>query len=170
MIEISLTESLRRRFWNKVDKTAGCWIWTGSTNGWGGMINRGPAAKGGNFLAHRVSWVIHNGPIPKGMMVLHNCPGGDNPRCVNPDHLWLGTQRDNVIDLMAKGRRPDDYAKGEKNGRHKLTAENVAEIRKILQPGTRAKYGLVTDLAKQFGVSVSAIQCVRDGRKWSHVT
>jgi hypothetical protein len=73
---------------------SGCWPWTGkiATNGYGYLDN---------MLAHRASWLIHHGPIPEGLQVLHHC---DNPRCVNPDHLWLGTQADNVADMMAKGR------------------------------------------------------------------
>src|SRR5438552_3767215 len=117
---------LVERFWKGIIKMDHCWIWTRATNGRAGIINCSPF---GHVLVTRLSWIIHRGPIPKGMFVLHNCPGGDNPRCVNPKHLWLGTQADNVLDLIKKGRRPHDYAKGEKNGRAKLTNRDVLTIR-----------------------------------------
>ena len=92
-------------FWSNVDKTSGCWLWTGSTNGcgYGQFTYNGKLEK-----AHRVSWQIHHGPLPlwsghtTGICVLHRC---DVPLCVNPDHLFLGTQGDNVADMIEKGRR-----------------------------------------------------------------
>lgn len=92
------------RFWPKVDKSPGhgpqgeCWVWTASTNPDGyGNLNHGKENR-----AHRVSWKIHNGPIPPDLQVLHRC---DNPPCVRPDHLWLGTHADNMRDMGIKGRR-----------------------------------------------------------------
>lgn len=89
------------RFWEKVHKTPTCWIWTASTTefGYGQLL-----ADGKRQDAHRLSWVLHYGPIPEGKCVLHNCPGGDNPACVRPDHLWLGTKKDNAQDALQKGR------------------------------------------------------------------
>ena len=86
------------RFWGKVDKTDGCWLWTAGTNinGYGRLsVNRIA------ILAHRYSWALHNGEIPKGMCVMHKC---DNPPCVNPDHLEMGSQQDNLKDMLSKGR------------------------------------------------------------------
>jgi hypothetical protein len=81
-------------FWNKVNKTSGCWIWTAANkDGYGRYSNSG--------YAHRISWEMHFGKIPAGMFVCHKC---DNPPCVNPDHLFLGTNQDNVNDMRAKGR------------------------------------------------------------------
>jgi hypothetical protein len=95
--------TLPKRFWAKVNKTESCWLWTASKHPFGyGTIFSG--IKGTPPLcAHAVSWVLHNGPISKGLCVLHNCPGRDNPACVNPAHLWLGTKRDNTNDAIKKG-------------------------------------------------------------------
>lgn len=88
------------RFWEKVEKTEGCWNWTGAVYGGGyGNLNAGP--DGGYVRAHRFSYELHHGPIPHGQLVMHAC---DNRRCVNPAHLSLGTHRDNTRDAMAKGR------------------------------------------------------------------
>lgn len=96
--------SLEERFWEKVQKTDSCWPWTGFLNHFGyGNISSG-GRYGRPIRAHRVSWELHNGPIPDGLFVLHNCPSGDNPACVNPAHLWLGTKLQNSRDMMAKGR------------------------------------------------------------------
>lgn len=89
------------RFWARVEKTDGCWLWRGYAMHKGyGVIHRGrrPAR------AHRVAWELTYGPIPAGLHVLHNCPGGDNRRCVRPSHLWLGTTADNNADRLRKGR------------------------------------------------------------------
>lgn len=87
-----------RLFWKKVEKTETCWLWTAALNnsGYGAF-----AFEGSRWLAHRFSYFIHKGPIPTGMYVLHRC---DSPRCVNPDHLWIGTQADNMRDCAEKGR------------------------------------------------------------------
>ena len=92
------------RFWEKVDKQPGdgCWVWVGAKTRGYGIIGIGSSQA---LKAHRFSWEIHFGPIPpETPHVLHNCPGGDNPSCVRPDHLFLGDQRINVKDMAAKGR------------------------------------------------------------------
>ncbi len=94
---------IMERFWSRVAKMeSGCWIWQGSKTpkGHGSMWLNG-RTRG----AHRISWEIANGPIPAGLLVCHDCPGGDNPSCVNPAHLFLGTEQDNARDAMAKGLR-----------------------------------------------------------------
>lgn len=93
------TRPLMERFWEKVDMSGDCWVWTGSCSPWGyGQIGVPP-----NQIAraHRVSWELHHGPIPHGLYVCHHC---DNPRCVRPDHLFLGTPSDNTQDMLHKGR------------------------------------------------------------------
>jgi HNH endonuclease len=141
-------------FWNKVDKTNDCWVWTASCNelGYGHF-----GVKRKINLAHRVSWVIHNGQIPNGMLVCHRC---DNPPCVRPDHLFLGTNADNSRDSVAKKRRARHI--GTKNGSNKLTEDQIREIRKSY------KNGEVTfqDLADKFNVSNGHISRIVHKQSW----
>lgn len=100
--KLRIFPSLSERFWAKVDKRgpSECWLWTGAKGptGYGHLNN-----KSGSNIAHRISYELHFGPIPQDMCVCHNCPGGDNPSCVNPSHLWLGTQLENIADMKQKG-------------------------------------------------------------------
>lgn len=91
---------VEQRFWAKVKRGPDCWLWTGATTRGYGHIKRGPA-NAGTAQATHLSWEIHNGPIPDGLMVLHHC---DNPPCVNPEHLYLGTHKDNMRDRAVRGR------------------------------------------------------------------
>lgn len=162
-----LSANFPKRFWLKVERTAGCWIWTGRKHDFGyGEIWRGAGTSSlGPVRAHVASWILHRGPIPEGMFVLHNCPGGDNPSCVRPDHLWLGSQSENMTDKMNKGRYV--YPKvhhGEGHYAHKLTDAAIRQIRSITP-----YYGFLRQMADRFGVSVSAIWHVVHGRKWKHL-
>lgn len=163
------------RFWSHVKKDGPipshcpelgpCWIWTGGTNADGyGRIGRA----GTKILAHRFSWELHNGPVPDGFHVLHHC---DNPPCPNPAHLFLGTDADNVHDMLSKGRgptgdrsgvrlHPELYC-GERSSFAKLTEEQVREIRTL--PGTLAA------IASRFMVTAGTISMIRRGITWKSV-
>lgn len=150
-----MKSSAAQRFWSGVDKSGDCWIWTRSTSDTGyGCFHDGRA-----YSTHRYSWILHNGPIPPGMCVLHRC---DNRPCVRPDHLFLGTKRDNSIDMASKGRGLTPCLKGEAHGEARLTDYAVCVI--LTSPETGRA------LASRFGVSESAVSLVRRGRTWVHIT
>lgn len=144
------------RYWAKVIQGEGCWGWSASKSRGYAQINVG-GRRFTNTRAHRVSWVIHNGPIPAGKCVLHKC---DNPECSNPAHLFLGTKRDNSRDMYAKQRcslqrYPDIYKK-----RHrKLNVEAVTRIRNEREVSTN-------EWARRLGVSSSLVKLVRQGKAW----
>ncbi len=149
------------RFWAKVEKTDKCWLWKRAlqTSGYGFV--RVPGA--GMMLAHRVSWILAHGPIPPGhgahgICVLHNCPDGDNPRCVNPAHLFLGDHDANMADRQAKGR----VVRGARHGRATLSPSMVREIR-TSNESLRA-------VAARLRISYSVAQAVRDGKTYRDVT
>jgi HNH endonuclease len=137
---------LKTRFWEKVEKTDACWRWLATKNNKGyGMFYAG-AANGSKDLAHRVSWILHNGPIPEGKNVLHRC---DNPECTNPEHLFVGSHRDNMRDKHAKGRAYPASA----DRRRKLTPEQGAEAKKMHEAGTPLRA-----LARHFGCDRDAVR------------
>lgn len=141
---------LEERFWNYVQKTDTCWLWTGATRNFGyGVINAGGDG-GAALVAHRVSWEIHNGPIPAGMVVCHKC---DNPPCVRPDHLFLGTVADNNADMRQKGRASGGVRDRERHSQTKLTYAQIAEIQATFIPG-KTTY---REFAERYGVAGSTI-------------
>jgi hypothetical protein len=150
-------DAMADAFWGKVEQTDGCWVWTGWINNKG----YGIAAVGKKLAnAHRHSWTIHNGPIPAGIQVLHHC---DNRCCVNPDHLFLGTHKDNMADMAAKGRAAS--SPGISNPSHvKLTEHDVREMLGLREAGAK-----VLILAARFGVSKGMVQHICHGRKWAHI-
>lgn len=153
------------RFWPKVNKRSGtfgidgtfpteCWEWIASVakNGYGEFnINRR------SHGSHRVAWELTVGPIPSGLWVLHQC---DNRKCVNPDHLFLGTVTDNNKDKIKKGRSN----RGEKHGHAKLTAKDVVDIRIKVDSGITQ-----TAIAKIYGVDPSTISYICNNKTWSFV-
>jgi len=148
---------IAERFWTKVKKTEGCWIWIGALNEDGyGKLSRGPGLDWDR--THRISWEIHFGPIPGDSHVLHTC---DNRACVRPDHLFSGDQVANVRDMLQKGRGVN--LKGSAHGRAKLTEEDVRLIRR-LRPEWSAKR-----LAEKFNVSPAAIYFAASGKNWAHL-
>lgn len=148
--------SLEERFWPKVDKSGDCWLWLGSTWHYGyGCIYVAKPRKAAN--AHRVSYEMANGPIPKGLFVLHRC---DNPRCVRPSHLFLGTQMDNVRDMVNKGRERFSH-RGEKHPSVKLSESEVIDIRRQSARGQSQR-----SIAREYGVTRSAITGILHKRTW----
>lgn len=147
------------KFWKYVNKTDGCWIWTGPKfpNGYGAsrMSNSGP-----KMNAHRIAWILTNGPIQDGLHVCHNCPGGDNPICVRPDHMFLGTCKDNLADCSAKGRMHP----GSQHGMSKLTEEKVIQIRALSASGVQQKV-----IASMFGMSKGVVCSICNRKAWKHV-
>jgi len=147
------------RFWSKVEKGEGCWRWTASTTGRDGA-RYGIFSATGNRIerAHRVAWELTHGSIPDGLFVCHHC---DNPSCVRPDHLFLGTPADNTRDMDAKGRRAAQL--GTANPASKLTDAQVAEIRTL---GKKPRRPEMRALATKYGVHVNTIDNVFERRNW----
>lgn len=137
---------------------AGCWIWIGSDYGDGRYGGFGLGQRGAVEYAHRASWRIHCGEIPAGMFVCHHC---DVPACVNPHHLFLGTPKENTHDMLRKGRAGAPNHRGVRNGRAKLTEDQVRQLRAT--PGTLREVGAL------FGVSTHIVRSIRIGKLWSHV-
>jgi hypothetical protein len=133
---------------------AGCWVWMGSSQvrGYGEIISNNR-----KHLAHRASYEAFVGKIPKGMYVCHAC---DNVACVNPNHLFLGTQKQNLQDMASKGRS----TRGVKNPMAKLTEEQVKEIKQGFAEGKTDM-----ELAKQFNMSRQGINGIRKEKLWSYV-
>lgn len=132
------------------EPNSGCWLWTGAVDG------RGYAAiKDGQRMrrASRVSWELNRGSFDAKLKLLHKC---DNPLCVNPEHLFLGTNLDNTRDMFAKGRAHD-----RRGNNAKLTPKIVVEVRSSKLSGRK--------LAAQFGVTPATISLVRSGKRWGHV-
>lgn len=172
-------------FWKQVDKSGDCWIWTAS------KIGRGYGQVKFNYKhlrSHRVSWELTYGPIPKGLFVLHKC---DNPACVNPDHLELGTHKENMRQMVERERspkgernarvmyperyptgdshysrlQPERMARGEKHGNSKLTADNIRHIRQVYSAGEST----YEQLAHVYGVSITCIWNIVTRKTWAHV-
>jgi len=154
-----LVSGVEGRFWSKIQKLSqangGCWIWLGGFNdkGYGVLHNNRTC------YAHRYSWELVYGPIKSQLaFVCHTC---DNPKCVNPNHLFLGDNNDNVQDKVSKGRQ----ARGHRPGIDKLTEEKVKEIRQLYTTGQYT----CRQLATQFSVSKSTIIAVIARKQWKHV-
>lgn len=174
------------RFWTKVKKTSSCWPWTAALNPSGYGMLSGGRKKDAPLRAHRISWIIHMGQIPNGMHVLHRC---DNRRCVNPSHLFLGSNLDNVRDMVKKERNakgvkhsetmkrfaargdkngtkthPEKILKGESHFAAILTNGKIIQIRSMRRAGLKLKH--IGDI---FGVAKSTICCICKRRRWKHV-
>jgi hypothetical protein len=151
------TVSLRDRLYSKfiVRPKTRCWVWISTRNPQGyGLFQVGKSAR----LAHRISWAYHNGD-PGDLCVLHRC---DNPPCVNPEHLFLGTRTDNLKDMREKGRwKCLNPQKGSKNPFSVLTESQVKEIKRST--------GSSREVAQRYGVNSSCVRKIRSGKSWTHV-
>ena len=152
----TMTATVIVRFWNKVDRRGGpeaCWPWLAGCvrDGRGVFYPR----RNRQIVAARIMWALTYGPVPDGMVVCHHC---DNPSCVNPVHLFIGTQADNLADMRSKERG----ARGERHGISVLTEANIHEIRRMLAAGIR-----ITAVARHFGVSRRNIGMIKSGHRWS---
>lgn len=141
------------RFWKKVDTAGagGCWMWTAgySGDGYGAFTLFNPKRQ---VSAHRYSYMLTRGPIPAGMHVRHDC---DNPKCVNPEHLLLGTHEDNMRDKSQRKR-----IHGERNPRTKLTWEDVRMIRSLYPQFSQP------EIAERYGLKVLAVNRIINHRTW----
>ena len=153
--------SLEERFWRYVVKKGEdeCWVWIGQKIRGYGRVSKGKRGDS-SVGAHRFSWSLHNKQeVPEGMLVMHKC---DNPECTNPNHLTIGTAKDNVYDMINKGRKRTVAPIGTENGKALLNEEKVRFI--------RANHSVShVKLAKVLGVSPNCIRGVRIGRTWSHI-
>lgn len=164
-----MQRTTEERFWEKVDRRGpnDCWEWTAGKKGIGyGRIR----ILGKLNLSHRYSYQLHKGEIPEGLCVLHSC---HNPSCVNPNHLRVGTQQDNMDDMKKAGRGVS--LKGEESGNSLLTEPEAKAIIEMLNrfPPTKSNCGPTSGINKflghWFGVSHKTISHINTGRKWKHL-
>lgn len=162
-IDVQTPPAWAERFWAKVDKSGECWLWTAATihSGYGRFQLWGKARG-----AHRVAWLLEHGEFPPDeLFVCHRC---DNPACVRPSHLFLGTPADNLRDMSEKGRSrrglPNRGTRGTKNRHARLTPHAVRQIRRL-----RAEGMLHREIAEHFGVAVNTVTTILTGKSWTHV-
>ena len=172
---VGYTERQIENFWRRVQKTEGCWLWTGTiVRGYGHVSINDETVK-----AHRVAWELANGEfIPRGLRVLHEC---DVRHCVRPAHLFLGTSLDNTLDMVRKGRHrnggvgaagmnngqhthPEQRPRGVSHGMTKLDEARVRVIRERFALGESQ-----TSLSREFGINQTTVSCIVLRKTWSHV-
>jgi len=155
-----IINSDKKRFFNKVRKTKKCWIWNGAktSKGYGRF-----KIKGKLKLSHRISYLIRYGMFDENMFICHKC---DNPRCVKPSHLFLGTRSDNMIDCYEKGRLyigKGNFLKGHKDSAI-LTDRKVIKIKKMIQSGEK-----LISISKKFKIKYQTIRDLSSGRTYYNV-
>ena len=147
---------LKNNFEKFVIRKVDCWQWKGkSEKGYPKMTCR---KKLGANLGHRASWLIYRGEIPYGLSVLHKC---DNALCTNPDHLFLGSNEDNVNDMLSKKRNP----RGSKVGTSKLDEDKVKQIKMLLEKDITG-----VEISERFGVTRTLVSYIKNGKAWKHIT
>lgn len=153
-------ETAKLRRLAKTKRVGDCWIWDATVDSWGYGITD---FKRERWKAHRLFYTWFRGPIPDGMLVCHKC---DTPSCVNPDHLFLGTPKDNMDDMLAKGRgNPDaQFKRGEQNSRTILTPDKVLKIREDYAAGRKQK-----EIAGELGISHKTVCSIVTRRNWAHI-
>jgi lambda repressor-like predicted transcriptional regulator len=153
-------KTVEGRFLEKVDKNVpnGCWNWVYGVvgGGYGGFWYKNKM-----YRAHRFAYELFKGSIPEGLYVCHSC---DNPGCVNPEHLWLGTQKENLEDAVRKRRMSREDRIGTKNWNAKLTISKVKEARELWKFGNT-----IRSLACKYGVSYESMRNALNGITWKHV-
>ena len=150
---VRATTPIEERFWKYVNKSGDCWIWTGSLEHGYGQLRLNFKK---NMYAHRLSYEMHKGKIPKGLCVRHSC---HNKACVNPEHLSVGTWKDNSEDSVSAGRQ----AKGADLPQAKLTIQEVRKIRTLLKTSMTQ-----IAIAKEFDISMASISHIKTGYTWAH--
>lgn len=151
------TQTVEQRFWSKVDKLGDCWDWQANKDykGYGSFVFNGKQQK-----AHRVAWELTYGRIPDSLHCLHRC---DRPSCVRPDHLFLGTNADNMADMVRKGRNKPH--KGVNNNKAKLTEDQVKQIREIHFAGKAT----LSEIGLMFKVSGVQVGNIVRRESWKHI-
>src|SRR3990167_403222 len=163
LTDIEKSERFKESFYKNAIVKEGCWGWRGALDQGGYPVMSCRKALGPD-RGHRASWVIHKGAIPKGLFVCHSC---DNPTCTNPDHLWLGTQKENNDDKIRKCRTnniPPPHKRGSENGGSKLKDDQVREIRVLLEKGLTSRA-----IGKQYDVSKTTVLRIRNKTHWKHI-
>ena len=152
-------EKVKKKLLNHIEiNEKGCWLWKmACSNRNYGVIR----VNGKNLYSHRISWQVFNGNIPKGLCVLHKC---DVRNCVNPNHLFLGTDKDNVDDMDRKGRRVNKPSFGQNHPNAKLTNEKVKKIKLLIEEGVSQR-----EIAHRFSISQTAVCSINNKRTWENV-
>jgi len=149
------------RLWSLIDRSGGpdaCWPWMSCRERDGYGVTRWKGKR--TQRVHRIVWEVTKGKIPKGKFVCHAC---DNPSCVNPKHLYLGTPKNNTEDLYARGS-PVAFGPGEDHPMAKLTENDVIEIRRLHATGIKSK-----DMEKRFGISQASVSLIVNRKGWTHI-
>lgn len=152
-----IDEEVAAKFWQRVQKTDSCWLWTGPVDHDGyGLFSAPRWVAKRTWRAHRLAWSLTTGGAAAGMHVCHHC---DNPPCVNPAHLFLGTAKDNFHDCLNKGRYSP---KGTGNAAAKLTPERAQHIRDLYARGALSQQAIANDL----GVHQTTVSSIIRGKRW----